>query len=298
MLAFGIHSEQRSGRYSATTKVDLATWVDWGKSIFVWSKNNKQENMSTTNKTALITGGSRGLGRNMAVGIARKGIDVVITYHADKAAADEVVADIRALGQHASAFQLDTRNIQQFDDFAKRLTGHLRKQNGDPKVDFLINNAVTALYALAGDTTEEQVEAMFDIHYKGVFFLTQKMLPYLSDGGSIINVSSGLTRITNPGSSVYASMKGAVEVYTRYLAKELGGRKIRANVVAPGAIETDFGGGRVRDNKDINTRIADVTALGRVGAPEDIGGVVAFLCTAEAYWINGQRIEVSGGQAL
>lgn len=254
--------------------------------------------MTTKNKTALITGGSRGLGKNMALAIAKKGMDVIITYNSNKVAADEVVAAIESLGQKAKAFQLDTSDTKQFDGFIKEATAYLQAENGSPNIDFLINNAGTALYALATDTSEEQMDAIFNIHYKGVFFLTQKMLPYINDGGSIINISSGLARIIIPGSSVYGSLKSAVETLTRYLAKELGARKIRVNVVAPGAIETDFGGGRTRDNKEINAQIANYTALGRVGLPDDIGGVVAFLCTDDAYWINGQRIEVSGGQAL
>jgi NAD(P)-dependent dehydrogenase (short-subunit alcohol dehydrogenase family) len=254
--------------------------------------------MNTKNKIALVTGGSRGLGRNMAVAIAKKGIDVMLTYHTNKEAADEVVAEIKSLGQKAAAFRLDTANTALFDDFFKELTTWLQEQTGSPNFDYLVNNAGTDLYALASETTEEQLDAIFNIHYKGVFFLTQKALPFIKDGGGIINISSGLSRLSVPGSSVYASMKGAVEVLTRYLAKELGPRKIRVNVVAPGAIETDFGGGRTRDNKEINDRIASLTALGRVGLPDDIGGVVAFLCTEDAGWINAQRIEVSGGQAL
>jgi NAD(P)-dependent dehydrogenase (short-subunit alcohol dehydrogenase family) len=254
--------------------------------------------MNTKNKIALITGGSRGLGKNMALAIAKKGIDVVLTYHTNKEAADDVVAEIQSLGQKAAAFQLDTSNTALFDDFFKELTTYLQEQTGSPNFDYLVNNAGTALYALATETTEKQLDATFNIHYKGVFFLTQKALPFMNDGGGIINISSGLTRITVPGSSVYGSMKAAVETLSRYLAKELGPRKIRVNVVAPGAIETDFGGGRTRDNKEINDRIASVTALGRVGLPDDIGGVVAFLCTEDAGWITAQRIEVSGGQAL
>ena len=254
--------------------------------------------MSTKNKVALITGGSRGLGKNMAIAIAKKGIDVVLTYNSNKAAADEVVAEIQSLGVKAFALQLDTSNTKLFDAFIKEATQWLNENTGSSKFDFLINNAGTALYALATETTEEQLDTIFNIHYKGVFFLTQKALPYINDGGGIINISSGLARMAYPGSSVYASMKAAVETLTRYLAKELGARKIRVNVVAPGAIETDFGGGRTRDNKEINGHIASITALGRVGLPQDIGGVVAFLCTEDAYWINGQRIEVSGGQAL
>ena len=254
--------------------------------------------MNTKSKIALITGGSRGLGKNMALAIAKNGLDVVITYNNNREAADEVVAAIEKTGQKAKAFQLDTSNIRLFESFINELTIYLNETYENPNLDFLVNNAGTALYALVTDTTEEQLDAVFNIHYKGVFFLIQKILPFINEGGGIVNISSGLTRITMPGSSVYGSLKSAVETLTRYLAKELGPKRIRVNVLAPGAIETDFGGGRVRDNKDINEQIAGFTALGRVGVPDDIGGVVAFLCSDEAGWINGQRIEVSGGQAL
>lgn len=254
--------------------------------------------MSAKNKIALVTGGSRGLGRNMAIAIAKKGIDVILTYNSNKAAADEVVAEIQSLGQKAIAFPLNTGDIKGFDTFFTEVSSHLKENTGSTNFDFLINNAGTALYAPFAETTEEQLDNMVNIHYKGVFFLTQKALPYLNDGGRIINISSGLARFSFPGSSAYGAMKGAIEVLTRYLAKELGPRGIAANIVAPGAIETDFGGGHVRDNKEVNDQIAGVTALGRVGLPDDIGGVVAFLCTEEARWINGQRIEVSGGMML
>ena len=254
--------------------------------------------MSTKNKIALVTGGSRGLGRNMTIALAKKGIDVVLTYHSNKEAADKVVSEIQSIGRKAFALPLDTSNTNTFEPFIDLLTELLQENTGDAHFDFLINNAGTALYAPAEQVTEAQMDAIYNIHYKGVFFLTQKSLPFINSGGGIINISSGLARMTMPGSSVYGSLKAAVETLTRYLAKELGPRKIRANVVAPGAIETDFGGGRVRDNKDINDHVASITALGRVGLPDDIGGVVAFLCTDEAWWINGQRIEVSGGQAL
>ena len=236
--------------------------------------------------------------RNTALAIAAKGIDVIITYNSNKPAADEVVAQIEAAGRKAVAFQLETGNIQQFELFVDNVKKYLIGNIGAARIDYLINNAGTALYTPVTETTEAQMDTIFNIHFKGVFFLTQKLLSLLNDGGGIINISSGLTRITNPGSSVYGSMKAAVETLTRYLAKELGPRKIRVNVVAPGAVETDFGGGWVRDDKARNEHIASVTALGRVGLPEDIGGVVAFLCTDDAYWINGQRIEVSGGQAI
>lgn len=254
--------------------------------------------MEPKNKIAVVTGGSRGLGKNMALALAKKGIDVLLTFNNNREAADEVVAAIQSLGQNAFALQLDTSKVKSFDNFLGRVREILQSNTGSPNFDFLINNAGIGLYRMAVETTEEELDEIIDIHYKGVFFLTQKALPFLNDGGGIINISSGLTRITMPGSSIYGSIKGAVEVLTRYLAKELGSRKIRVNVVAPGAIETDFGGGRTRDNKEINERIASITALGRVGLPDDIGGVIAFLCTDDARWINGQRIEVSGGQAL
>ncbi len=250
------------------------------------------------NKVALITGGSRGLGRNMAIALARKGLDVLITYHSNAEEASKVVSEIEALGQKAAAFRLDTRQPGSFDAFFQEVAMHLKTKTGTSFFDFLINNAGTALYAPFEEVTEEQMDEAYSIHFKGTFFLTQKALPYLHDGGGIVNISSGLTRMTQAGASVYAAFKTAVETQTRYLAKELGKRQIRANVVAPGAIATDFGGGRVRDNHAIHEQIAGITALGRVGLPEDIGGVVAFLCTDEARWINGQRIEVSGGQAL
>jgi NAD(P)-dependent dehydrogenase (short-subunit alcohol dehydrogenase family) len=254
--------------------------------------------MNTKNKIALVTGGSRGLGKNMAISLAQKGIDVVLTYHSNKPEADKVVAEIESLGRKASTFQLDTGNVKMFDSFFKQITAHLKEENGNTNFDFLINNAGVALSAPFAETTEEQFDSTLNIQYKGVFFLTQKALSFINDGGRIINISSGLARFCFPDFSAYGSMKGAIEVLTRYLAKELGPRGIAANVVAPGAIATDFGGGRVRDNKNLNEHIASLTALGRVGLPDDIGSVVAFLCTDDAKWINGQRIEVSGGMNL
>lgn len=254
--------------------------------------------MNTTKKIALVTGGSRGLGKNMAINLAKNGNDVVLTYHNNKDEADKVVAEIKDLGQNAVAFQLDAGNIKSFDQFIQEVTSYLQEKNGNSNFDFLINNAGTALYSAFTETTEEQFDQAVNIHYKGVFFLTQKALPYLNDGGRIVNISSGLSRFSFPGSAAYASMKGAIEVLTRYLAKELGARGITANVVAPGAIATDFGGGRVRDDESVNSHIADATALGRAGVPDDIGGVVAFLCSEQARWVNAQRIEASGGMMI
>lgn len=253
--------------------------------------------MSET-KIALVTGGSRGLGRNMAINLAKKGLDVAITYNSNKTEAENVVAEIQALGRKAAAFQLNTSDTKGFDNFVKEVTGHFKEKTGSSNFDFLVNNAGTALYASFADTTEAQFDEIINIHFKGVFFLTQKLLPFINNGGGIVNVSSGLARFSFPGSSAYGATKAGVETLTRYLAKELGAKGIRANTVAPGAIETDFGGGHVRDDKDTNAQIASVTALGRVGLPDDIGGVVAFLCTPDAQWINGQRIEVSGGMML
>jgi NAD(P)-dependent dehydrogenase (short-subunit alcohol dehydrogenase family) len=252
----------------------------------------------TKNKIALITGGSRGLGRDMAINIAKKGIDVIITYHSNKSAAEDVLAEIEKISRKAYAFQLDTGNIKVFDGFFEQISAYLTKEYGNPHFDFLINNAGIGIYTPYLETTEEQFDSLFNIHLKGVYFLTQKAVTYLNDGGRIINISSGLSRFTLPNSSAYASMKGAVDVFTRYLAKELGQRGIAANVVAPGAVATDFGGGENKKNEQKRKIVSAATALGRMGEPEDIGGVVAFLCTEDAKWINGQRIEVSGGMML
>lgn len=254
--------------------------------------------MNTQNKVALITGGSRGLGKNMAINIAKQGIDIALTYHSRKQEAEEVVAEIQSLGQRAIAFQLDTSNTGSFDGFLEQFTTWLGEPSGSARFDFLVNNAGTSLRLPFTKITEDQFDQAVNLHYKGVFFLTQKALPFLSDGAGIINISSGLARFSLPGYSAYGSLKGAIEVLTRYLAKELGPRGIRVNVIAPGAIETDFGGGRLRDDRELNAFVAGLTALGRAGVPDDIGGIAAFLCTDAARWITGQRIEASGGMNL
>jgi len=254
--------------------------------------------MANTNKIALITGGSRGLGKEMALRIAEKGLDIVLTYHSNKDEADKVVNQIRSTGREAAALQLDVSRNSSFDDFFTQLQATLGQNFGGRKLDFLINNAGIGIHAAFTETTAAQLERLFDIHFKGPYLITQQALKLMNDGGGIVNISSGLARFATPGYAAYASMKGAMEVLTRYEAKELGARGIRVNIVAPGAIETDFGGGIVRDNAQVNAAIAGNTALGRVGLPEDIGGVVAFLCTDDARWVNAQRIEASGGMFL
>jgi len=264
--------------------------------IFVLLKTIRK--MEARTKIALVTGGSRGLGRNSAIKIAQKGLDVIITYRSNKEEADKVVAEIQATGRKAIAYQLDTKDVKSFDSLIKTVGDHLEENTGSRNIDYLVNNAGTALYSPISEVTEEQLDDVVDIHFKGVFFLTQKFLPFINEGGGIINISSGLARFALPGSSVYGSVKAGVEMLTKYMAKELGSRKIKANVIAPGAIETDFGGGRTRDDKNVNDMISANTALGRAGLPDDIGGVVAFLCTEDARWITGQRIEASGGMFL
>ena len=254
--------------------------------------------MEANNKIALITGGSRGLGKNAALSLAKKGINVILTYHSKKDEAEAVVAEIEKTGQKAAALQLNTGDVKSFDAFLGQLKTALKNIFGTDHFDFLINNAGMGLYGSLAEMKEEDFDALVNVHFKGVFFLTQKTLPLINEGGRIINLSTGLARFTLPGYAAYASMKGAIEVLSRYMAKELGPRGIAVNVVAPGAIATDFGGGHVRDNENINKMVAGTTALGRVGVPDDIGGVIAFLCTEDGRWINAQRIEVSGGQNL
>jgi len=247
------------------------------------------------NKLAIVTGGSRGLGKSTALALARAGVDVILTYHSNAEAAREVVSEIDGIGARAAALQLDTGKAGSFAAFGEQLKELLATTWQRADFDFLVNNAGVGVHASFAETTEEQFDMLYNIHFKGVFFLTQQLLPLIAQGGRIVNVSSGLTRFALPGYAAYASMKGAVEVLTRYLAKELGERGIAVNTLAPGAIETDFGGGTVRDNANVNAFIASQTALGRVGLPDDIGGAIASLLGEPNRWVNAQRIEVSGG---
>jgi len=253
--------------------------------------------MNNASRIALVTGGSRGLGRSTVLSLARNGVDSIFTYNSNRAEADKVVSLVAEAGRTATALQLDTGHVNAFDAFVEQVRGVLA-ESGAERFDYLVNNAGTSHRAAFAETTEQDMDALYNVHFKGVFFLTQKLLPLINDGGRIVNISSGLTRIIMPGSAPYGAMKAAVEVLTRYLAKELGPRGIAVNVVAPGAIATDFSGGLVRDNPDLNQRLADMTALGRVGQPDDIGPMIASLLSESNRWVNAQRIEVSGGQSI
>jgi NAD(P)-dependent dehydrogenase (short-subunit alcohol dehydrogenase family) len=253
--------------------------------------------MSNKNKIALITGGSRGLGRNVVTSLANRGIDSIFTYHSNQTEADSLTSMVAEMGGKAVALRLDVGTTNTFDSFVGAVRETLTQLNAQ-RFDFLVNNAGTSHHASIDQTTEEDLDRLYNVHFKGVFFLTQKLLPLLNDGGRIVTISSGLTRIVIPGSAPYASMKGAIEVLTRYLAKELGPRRIAVNCVAPGAIATDFSGGMIRDNPEMNKRVADMTALGRAGLPEDIGPMIASLLSEDNRWVNAQRIEVSGGMSI
>jgi NAD(P)-dependent dehydrogenase (short-subunit alcohol dehydrogenase family) len=252
---------------------------------------------SSTTRIAIVTGGSRGLGRSTVLSLASRGVDSIFTYRSNMAEARKVIDLVAEAGRKAFALSLDTGDVTSFDPFVGNVRSALAEL-GAGRFDYLVNNAGTSLHKAFDQTTEEDLDRLYNVHFKGVFFLTQKLLPLLNDGGRIVNMSSGLARFSIPGSSAYASMKGAVEVLTRYLAKELGPRGIAVNTVAPGAIATDFSGGMVRDNPEVNRRVADMTALGRAGQPDDIGPMIAALLAEENRWINGQCIEVSGGMAL
>jgi NAD(P)-dependent dehydrogenase (short-subunit alcohol dehydrogenase family) len=247
------------------------------------------------NKIAVVTGGNRGLGKNMAMHLAKNNIDVVITYNTNDAEAAQVVADIQAAGGKALALQLNVADIASFAAFTQTVSTTLQQHWQTSTIDFLINNAGFGATIPFMQATEKQFDDLLNVHYKGVYFLVQQLLPIINEGGRIINISSGTTRFCHPGYSIYAGMKSAIESLTKYLAKELSDKRIAVNVVAPGAIETDFNGGVLRNNPQIKSMIAANTAAGRTGVPDDIGGIIAFLCSPEAGWINGQRIEATGG---
>lgn len=249
-------------------------------------------------KIALVTGSSRGLGKNMVEHLALRGVDAVITYRSKRDEAEAVAAEVRKRGGNAAVLQLDVADSTGFPAFAAALKRTLQTQWQRESFDYLVNNAGIGIYASFAETSEAQFDELFRIHLKGPYFLTQALLPLIADGGRILNVSSGLARFSMPGFAAYAAMKGGVEVLTRYMAAEFGARGIRVNTLAPGAIETDFGGGLVRDTPEVKEHLSSLTALGRVGLPDDIGGAVAALLADGSGWINGQRIEVAGGMHL
>jgi len=251
-----------------------------------------------SSRIALITGGSRGLGRSAVLKLAEHGVDSLFTYRSNRAEALAVVREVQALGRQAVALALDVADSGGFAAFTGEVRQALDSTWQRPDIDYLVNNAGIGVHASVADTTVAQFDELVAVHLKGPFFLTQALLPLIRDGGRILNVSSGLARFATPGYAAYAMMKGGVEVLTRYLAKELGPRGISVNTIAPGAIETDFGGGIVRDNAQVNAGIASITALGRVGRPDDIGHAVAALLTEPNGWINAQRIEASGGMFI
>ncbi|HEY0611090.1 MAG TPA: SDR family oxidoreductase [Chitinophaga sp.] len=254
--------------------------------------------MAAKNKIALVTGGSRGLGKNAALRIAEKGFDVIIAYRGNRKEAEDVAATITNMGRQSAAIQLDVADTASFDGFIAQLSQLLQDKWGTTQFDFLVNNAGINRPSLIPETSVAAFDELLNVHFKGVYFLTQKALPLIADNGRVINLSTGLARFVTPGYAAYASMKGAIEVFTRYLAKELGSRGITANVVAPGIIKTDFTSEAFNSHEGFEDMIAGHIALGRAGVPEDIGGVIAFLCTEDARWITAQRIEVSGGMLL
>jgi len=274
---------------------------NWWGSVLRFVLSGKEfmtnENKTTKHKVAIITGASRGLGRNTAINLARRGVDIIFTYRANKAEANSLIREIEAVGGKAAALRLDTGDTRSFEGFVAEVRKTLKSWESD-RFDYLVNNAGNSLHASVTETTEAQFDEIINVHFKGVFFLTQKLLPLIKDGGRIVNISSGLARFTVPGISVYAAAKGAVEVLSRYFAKELGPRQIRVNTIAPGAIATDFSDGMVRDNPEVNKMVAGMTALGRAGVPDDIGPMIAAFLSDENRWVNGQRIEVSGGMSL
>ncbi|EXG79825.1 SDR family NAD(P)-dependent oxidoreductase [Cryptosporangium arvum] len=249
-------------------------------------------------KIAVITGANRGLGRNTALRLAEDGVDVILTYRSNADEAQEVVDELTKLGRTAVAFRLDVGDLAAHEAFVDEVRGALADRWGRDTFDYLVNNAGTGVYASIADTTVEQFDSLLGVHLRGPFFLTQRLIPLLADGGRVLNLSTGLARFTSPGYAAYAAMKGAVEVFTRYLAQELGPRGITVNTLAPGVIATDFAGGAVRDNPGLQEMLSQRIALGRVGRPEDIGTVAASLLSDRSGWITGQRIEASGGQDL
>ncbi len=286
------------GKNPASSGICPEHVVEYRAGVHHHPESAMQTTSSTTHpKIAIVTGGSRGLGCNTVLNLAKRGVDAIVTYNTNRADAETVVRLVADAGRKAVALQLDAGNVASFDAFVDGVRAALATL-GAERFDYLVNNAGTSHHAAFDATTEAELDGLYTVHVKGVFFLTQKLLPLINDGGKIVMISSGLTRIAIPGSAPYAAMKGAVETLSRYLAKELGPRRIAVNTVAPGAVETDFSGGMVRDNPEVNKRVADLTALGRAGVPDDIGPMIASLLSEDNRWVNAQRIEVSGGMSI
>jgi NAD(P)-dependent dehydrogenase (short-subunit alcohol dehydrogenase family) len=279
--------------FNSTHSVFASKFINFDTFMLQFYRILKQKSMH--NKIALVTGGSRGLGKDMALSLAKNGHHVIITYQTNKEGANETVKVIKAMKKKAVAIKLDLTTLKGLDAFIANVSKVLQSYFNADKFDFLINNAGMGATIPFVNATEAQFDAFMNVHFKGIYFLTQKALPLLNDGASIVNISTGTTRFALPGYSMYAGMKSALETFSRYAAKELGNRKIRVNVVAPGPIETDFNNAGIRNNPQMKAHLSTLSPLGRVGAADDIGSVVAFLCSDEAKWINGQRIEVSGG---
>jgi NAD(P)-dependent dehydrogenase (short-subunit alcohol dehydrogenase family) len=284
-------------KYTETTLIDTERYVCFGR-IFAPSISDYltiKKNRIMATKIALVTGGSRGLGKDMALTLASRGLDVIITYNSNSEEANEVVKSIKKMKRKAIAVKLNLLKVKSLDVFVEGIQKTLTTKFGTDKLDYLVNNAGMGATIPLDIATEENFDDFMNVHFKGVYFLSQKVLRIMNDNGGIINISTGTTRFCIPGYSIYASMKGAVEVLTRYIAKEYGARGIRANIVAPGPIETDFNGAAIRNSPQMKGFLSSMASLGRVGNPDDIGSVVAFLCSDDSKWVNGQRIEVSGG---
>lgn len=246
-------------------------------------------------KVAIITGGNRGIGKSTALSVAKRGVGVILTYRSHAGEAETVVAEIKQSAGKAVALQLDVADVRSFEGFAAQVSRALKQEWKQETFDYLVNNAGIAQRTLIQDTTEEQFDELVKVHFKGPFFLTQRLMPMMADGGHVIFISSGLTRFTYPGVAVYGSVKGAIEVLTKYVTREFAARKIRANCIAPGALDTDFGGGRTDEQRKL---IGEHTLLGRIGQAEDIGPLIAALLSEDAQWVNAQRIEASGGMGI
>jgi NAD(P)-dependent dehydrogenase (short-subunit alcohol dehydrogenase family) len=258
---------------------------------------NETKTASGKTSIAVVTGGSRGLGKSTVLALAERGVNSIFTFASKSKEADDVVLAVAKAGAKAAAFQLDAGKVDDFDRFVDRVSSTAREW-GSERIDYLVNNAGISHHNAFDKVTEEELDRVYEVNFKGVFFLTQKLVRIMNEGGRVVTISTGLTRFWMPDTIPYASFKGAIEVFTHYLAKDLGSRSITVNAVAPGAIQTDFSGGMVRDNPEVSKWVASITALGRPGLPDDIGPMIASLLSDANRWVTAQRIEASGGMNL